>query len=175
MSKFRNYDNYEVFEDGRIYSYKYKKFLKPCQNKDGYQVVNLYNNEGKRKNYLLHRVIYETFSGSPIPEWMQINHLNETKTSNFYANLQLVSPKENCNFGTRNKRIGKSNSKSLKNNPNRSKAVGAYKNGELVMTFQSVNEAMRQGFNKSHISECCCNCYNREGNNVYKGFTWKYL
>ena len=47
--KFRDYDNYEVFEDGRIYSYKYKKFLKPWTNKDGYKVVNLFDNERKRK------------------------------------------------------------------------------------------------------------------------------
>ena len=32
MSKFRDYDKYEVFEDGRIWSYKSKKFLKPIGN-----------------------------------------------------------------------------------------------------------------------------------------------
>ena len=47
--KFRNYDNYDVFEDGRIYSYKKKKFLKPKTNQDGYKQVALTDNEGNKK------------------------------------------------------------------------------------------------------------------------------
>lgn len=45
MSKFRNYSNYEIYPDGKIWSYKYKKFLKPKTNKWGYQQVKLYDNE----------------------------------------------------------------------------------------------------------------------------------
>ena len=47
--KFREYNNYEVFEDGRIWSYKYKKFLKPKTLPSGYQQVKLYDNEGNAK------------------------------------------------------------------------------------------------------------------------------
>ena len=107
MCKFRNYDNYEVFENGRIYSYKYKKFLKPSTNKDGYQVVNLYDNEGKRKIYFVHRVVWEAVTGSPIPKNFEINHLSESKDENFFENLQLVSHKDNCNFGSRNSKMAK--------------------------------------------------------------------
>ena len=162
MSKFRNYDNYEVFEDGKIWSYRKNKYLKPQTSNRGYQLVNLYDNDGNSKTYLLHRVIYETFSGEPIPYGMQINHRNEIKTDNrFFENLELVSPKENSNYGSRNERI----SKTL------SKQVGAFnKNGELVMTFQSTQEASRQGFSQSHIVHCC----NGE-RKTHKGYEWRYI
>lgn len=163
--KFRDYDNYEIYEDGRIWSYKRKKFLKPQINKYGYQQVSLTDNNGKQKSYQLHRVVYESVTGEPIPDGMQCNHINEIKTDNRFCNINLLTPKQNTNWATGIERRAKS----------RSKQVGAYKNGKLVITFQSTNEAGRNGFNQSHISECCNNCYNRPGNNVYKGYTWKYI
>lgn len=171
MSKFRDFDKYEVFEDGRIYSYKYKKFLKPFTRKDGYQTVSLVDNEGKKKMYYIHRIVWESVTGEQIPEGYEINHRSEDKTENMITNLELMSHKQNLNFGSRNYRA----SKSKTNNPKRSKAVGAYKNGELVFTFLSTAEAGRQGFNQSAVSACCRNCYSIEGNNLYRGYEWKYI
>ena len=171
MSKFRDYTKYEVYEDGRIYSYWTNKFLKPKTLPSGYQQVHLTDNEGNTKWYYIHRVVFETFSGSPIPKGYEINHIDEMKYNNARSNLELVSPKENCNFGTRNSRIAK-----VMTNGKLSKQVGAFnKNGELVMTFPSIMEAGRQGFCQSAVSDCCRNCYLREGNNVFKGFEWRYL
>ena len=170
MSKFRNYDKYEVFDDGRIWSYKTNRFLKPWTNKYGYQQVRLYDNNGKPKWYRLNRVIYESVSGEPIPEGMQINHRSEVKTENMISNLELVSPKQNCNWGSRNVRIAKSLT-----NGKRSKAVGAFKDGNLIFTFPSTMEAGRNGFDQGAVGNCCRNCYHRPGNNVYKGYTWRYL
>lgn len=165
MSKFRDYSNYEVYDDGHIWSYKTKRFLKPTTMPNGYQVVNLYDNDGKTKQYYLHRVVYEAVTGEPIPSDMEINHRSEVKTENMISNLELVTHKENLNWGTRNSRA----SKAL------SKQVGAFKDGKLIMIFKSTNEAGRNGFDKSAVAKCCMNCFNREGNNVYKGYTWKYL
>lgn len=162
---FRNYSKYEVYPDGKIWSYSHKKWLKPTTTKNGYQIVSLIDNDGKIKKYLVHRVVWESVNGSPIPDGMQINHRNEIKTSNMITNLELMTPKQNINYGTRNSRDAKA----------KSKQVGAYKNGELVMTFKSVNEAHRQGFHKGNVSKCCRKCYLREGNNVYKGFEWRYI
>ena len=167
---FRDYTNYDVYDDGRIWSYKSKKFLKPILDKDGYQVVHLYDNEGKQKWYKVHKVVWESVTGEPIPKGLQINHRNEIKTSNMISNLELVSPKQNCNWATRNTRIAKA-----KINGKTSKQVGAYRNGELIFTFPSAMEAGRQGFNQGNVSACCRNCYMRLGNNVYKGFEWRYL
>lgn len=172
---YKDFNKYEVFENGRIWSYKTKRFLKPVKGPNGYQQVHLSDNEGKIKWYYLHRVVWEAVTGSPIPKGYEINHISEAKDENFFENLQLVSHKENCNYGTRNLRAAKGVSKANTNNPKRSKMVGAFKNGNLVMTFPSTAESGRQGFNQSSVAACCRNCYNREGNNVYKGYTWKYL
>lgn len=168
---FRDYNKYEVYEDGRIWSYSHKKWLKPKTVKGGYQQVCLVDNEGKKKMYLLHRVVWEAVTSEPIPECMQINHRNEIKTDNrFFENLELVSPKQNCNYGSRNKRIS-----IAKINGKTSKAVGAYRNGELVMTFPSTREAKRNGFDQGAVSRCCRNCFNKPSNNKYKGYEWKYI
>lgn len=161
MCKFRDFDKYEIYEDGRIWSYSRNKFLKPQINNSGYQQVMLSDNEGKRKLYLLHRVVYESVTGKPIPEGMQINHRNEIKTDNrFFENLELVSRKYNCNFGTRNARVGKA----------LSKQVGAFKDGKLVMIFQSTKEAERNGFHHSAVGKCCNGKLPH-----YKGFEWRFI
>lgn len=161
MSKFRQYDNYEVYEDGRIYSYSHKKFLKPWTIKNGYQIVLLVDNDGKKKKYLVHRIVYETFSGEPIPPNMQVNHIDEKKDNNARSNLNLMSPKQNSNWGTRNERMAKK----------LSKQVGAFnKNGELVMVFSSVMEAHRNEFDGSSISKCCNGKLK-----THKGYEWKYI
>ena len=170
MSKFRNFEKYEVYEDGRIYSYKSKKFLKPIKCPNGYQRVCLVDNEGKMKLYLLHRVVYEAVTGESIPEGMQCNHINEDKTDNRFCNINLLTPKENTNWGTRNSRASKAISKANTNNPKRSKMVGAFKNGELIFTFPSSNEAGRNGFKQSAVSDCC-----NGKRKTHNGFTWKYI
>lgn len=163
--KFRNYTKYEVFEDGRIWSYKKKKFLKPATRKDGYQIVSLSDNEGKQKTYYLHRVIWEAVTGEPIPKGFEINHISEAKTENMISNLELLTHKENNNYGSRTMRQAKA----------LSKQVGAFQNGKLVMAFKSTRGAGRNGFNEGAVAACCRNCYIREGNNKYKGFEWRYI
>lgn len=167
---FKDFTKYEVYPDGKIWSYSQKKWLKPMTKKDGYQQVCLVDNDGKKKLYLLHRVVWEAVTGSPIPEGYEINHRSEVKTENFVENLQLLTHKQNLNYGTRNSRASKT-----KTNGVRSKQVGAFKDENLVMTFKSTREAGRQGFDQSAVAACCRNCYSREGNNVYRGFTWRYI
>ena len=158
--QFRDYTKYEVYEDGRIFSYLTNSFLKPKTNKGGYQTVRLADDNGKTKLYLVHRVVYETFSGKPIPLGMQVNHIDENKENNSRINLNLMTPKENSNWGTGILRAAKS----------RSKKVGAFKNGKLVMTFQSSVEAGRNGFNKGAVSACC-----RGEQKKHNGFEWRYI
>lgn len=157
---FRNYSKYEVYPDGKIWSYSQKKFLKPT-NHNGYQRVLLSDNEGKRKWYFVHMVIWEAVTGSPIPENLEINHIDERKDNNSKSNLELISHKQNINYGTGIERCHKS----------QSKQVGAFnKNCELVMTFSSTNEAGRNGFNQGAIVMCC-----NGKRKTHKGFTWKYI
>lgn len=162
---YKDFTKYEVYEDGRIWSYKSKKFLKPTTEKNGYQRVCLVDNDGKKKKYLLHRVVYEAVTGSPIPNNLQCNHISEDKTDCSFANINLLTPKQNSNWGTRNSRVAKANT-----NGKRSKKVGAFKNGELILTFPSAKEGGRNGFHQGHISACC-----RGELKTHKGYEWRYI
>ena len=42
--------------------------------------------------------------------------------------------------------------------------------GEVVRTWESVNECERNGYNKGHVAACC-----RGVEKTYKGFKWTYL
>lgn len=50
------------------------------------------------------------------------------------------------------------------------RAVGAYKNGELILTFESTKEAGRNGFNQCNVSSCCTG-----RRRVHKGYQWRFL
>lgn len=157
---YKDFTKYEVYENGQIWSYSHKKFLKPQTDTKGYQQVALSDNEGKIKRYYLHRIVYEAVTGEPIPEGMQINHINEVKTDNRFENLNLMSPKENTNFGTGIERRAKA----------QSKQVGAFQNGELIMVFPSTREAERNGFDHRTVSRCCNGKLPH-----YKGYEWRFL
>lgn len=163
--KFRDYSNYEIYSDGKIWSYKSNKWLKPTNLPNGYQRVWLFNNDGKAKMYFVHRVVWEAVTGEPIPPDKEINHIDERKDNNSISNLNLMTRKENINWGSGIERCHKA----LR------KQVGAFNNGELIMSFPSIAECGRQGFSSGNVSACCRNCYLREGNNVYRGFEWRYL
>lgn len=147
--KIKGFDDYEIYpETGQVFSYKTGKFLKPINRGRGYLYVFLTNNEGKSVPYYLHRLIYTAAYGE-IPKGMQINHIDENKQNNCISNLNLMTCKENVNWGTRNERAGKALSKIL------SKPLVILKNGKTISYFESTVEAERNGFNKGHLSEVC--------------------
>ena len=115
--------------------------------------IPLTDNDGKRKNYYLHRIIYESVTSQPIPDGMQVNHLDENKTNNHISNLNLMTHKENNNWGTRNERVAKANT----NNKKLSKVVAQYdKDGNLIQVWPSASEVERQlSYDQGHISKCC--------------------
>ena len=159
---FRDFKKYEVFEDGRIWSYVTNKFLKPHPNHKGYELVTLSDNDNNKKTYQVHRVVYEAVSGKPIPEGMQVNHIDENKTNNHISNLNLMTPKENSNWG----------SGIEKHTKTRSKPVAQYNmGGKLINIYPSLNEVSRTlHLSSGRISESC-----RGITSGYKGFRWKYL
>ena len=107
------YENkYWVSNMGQIKSLNFKgskkeHMLSPFKGRNGYALVELC---GIAKT--VHSIVWTTFNG-PVPEGQQINHINEIKTDNRLENLNLMTRKENCNWGTRNERIAKSHSKIL--------------------------------------------------------------
>lgn len=84
------------------------RVLKPFTINSGYLIIHL----GRKKKCLIHRLVYEAFMG-PIPEGMQVNHINEDKKDNRLENLNLMTPKENHNWGTGHIRAGKKQKKPI--------------------------------------------------------------
>lgn len=160
-----NYEGlYDASNFGRVRSLYKNKILSISRNKNGYCAIILYK-RGKLKRFLIHRLVYETFVGS-IPDGYEVNHINEIKTDNSVWNLNLMTHKQNANFGTRNKRMSSS-----KINGSGSKPVYQYTlDGVLVRVWPSVNEAGRNGFCVSSIVRCC------QGKLMqHKGFLWSYV
>lgn len=179
--KLENFSNYEIYqEEGKIWSYKSNRFV-GYQNPKGYWQVGLTDDEGVQHHFYLHRVIWEAVNGA-IPENMQINHLTEDKNMNGIQFLELVTPKDNINYGTAiqrsaEKRRGRPNPKVgerlrglLTNRKDLSKPVERCDlQGNVLERFASANEAQRQGYNKGSISQCCNGIFKQ-----HKGFIWRY-
>lgn len=135
--KHYDYTNiYEISNFGRIR--KGNRILKYKDN-HGYDRVGLTDVNHERKFFQVHRLVAFMFLDYPNNiKNPQINHKDENKKNNSVDNLEWVSAKENCNYGTRNKRMGKK----LQGRKDQSKPVIGInvKTGEKV-EFASANIA----------------------------------
>jgi len=86
---------YKIYRDGTIVSLfgAAERILKSRIDSGGYFRIEL-NKHGKRKVFLLHRLLYTSFIGD-IPECMEIDHINRDKLNNDLSNLRLVTRTEN--------------------------------------------------------------------------------
>lgn len=135
----------------------------------GYLDVGLCKN-GKIKHYYVHRLVWEAFNGA-IPSGMDCNHINEIKTDNRLSNLNLMSRKENINWGTHNERS--ISTRTIRNRQNGRKQVLQFDlNGNLIKEWESSYEIKRQlGYNCKSIWGCCNG--KRYYNTAY-GYVWRY-
>ena len=80
--------------------FKYDETSHSCLTRDGLPVGYLngsgyYNFKiGKRKKFLVHRIIWQIVKG-PIPENLQIDHIDRNKTNNKISNLRLATKNQN--------------------------------------------------------------------------------
>lgn len=65
--------------------------------KDGYKVMHFFVN-GKSKHINFHRIVYETFNETKIPEGMEVNHKNGIRNDNRPENLELLSHADNVKY-----------------------------------------------------------------------------
>ena len=122
----------------------------------GYLCVNL-TVKSKAKHCAIHRLVAEAYISNPENK-TDINHIDENKEHNYISNLEWISHKDNCNHGTRNKRIAEK------------KSIPTYCE-ELDKVFPSAHEAGRQlGISNSHISDCC-----RGNRKTCGGYHWRYI
>lgn len=164
---------YQVSNLGRVKSLNYNhtrkekilKFGKISKNRD-YLQVNLCKN-GKVKRHLVHILVAQAFIPNP-KNLPQVNHKDEDKTNNCVDNLEWISRKENCNYGTRNLRI----SEKLTNGICSKKIYQYSLDGTFISEWPSAHEIERQtSFASSSIYKVC------NGKHKHKsayGFVWRY-
>ena len=171
-----NYEGYQVSNLGRVKSLERlrkgkndslvtvkEKILKQ-QLVCGYYQIGLHKNS-KVRFYLVHRLVWFVFNGQ-IPEDMQVNHINEIKSDNRLSNLNLMTAKENINWGTGIERCAKK-----RINGKCSKSVLQFTLEDVfIKEYPSTHQAEREtGFNNGNISACC-----RGERKTAHGFKWKY-
>lgn len=157
------------------------KVLKGSLGKHGYQTVHL-RNRAVSKHKLIHRIVANAaFDHYNIPtEGLLVMHLDESRTNNSIYNLALGSQCENLAFPEYKKRMSKKmKGREIKPETRKKlsdsftkKPIGAFKDGELVMRFESTKDAQRKGLSTCAIIGCC---KGKPHYNTYHGLEWRYL
>lgn len=154
---------YQVSNLGRVKSLNYnhtkkEKILSPIK-RFGYCLVNLWQNREQHR-FFVHRLVWEAFNG-PIPYGFEVNHINEIKDDNRLENLNLLTHKDNLNWGTAVKRLADAHKKQVMQLSN---------NGQVLQLFSSIKEAaLATGAPENGISSCCKGKIKTSG-----GYKWKY-
>ena len=138
----KDYPNYLIYEDGRVYSKKYKRFMKPHLNKQtGYYIVDLYK-DNKRKKFPIHRLIALHYL-SLVDGKDMVDHIDQNKTNNDISNLRWVTNSENIiNRGVQsNNKLGHKNIGLTASNAYQVKIT---RNGKSAYdkTFKTLDEAI---------------------------------
>ena len=155
----KNFENYQITDDGRVWSKTANKYLKPV-DAGKYRKVTLYS-EGRVAQPTIHYLVASAFVPNPenLPE---INHRDENTHNNTAENLEWCSHIYNMRYGTRTQRQIDSISKEV---------YQYTKDLELVHTYKSCTEAERENpqFNHRGISYACIGKLK-----TYKGYIWSH-
>lgn len=100
MNEIKNFKDYYVTEDGRVFSSKSGKmkellpFKGTSRGKKTYLMVGIISNEGVRQKKLIHRLVAESYIPNPnnLPE---VNHKDNNIYNNNIDNLEWVTRKQN--------------------------------------------------------------------------------
>jgi hypothetical protein len=164
---------------GRVKSLKFgkEKLLKQQITKIGYCLIKLSKNN-KHKAHSVHRLVAQAF----IPNsnnYPCVNHKNEIKTDNRADNLEWVTQKQNCNYGTHNEKLsithkGLKHTQETKDKMSESHQIPIiqiHQSGLIIGVYDSTIQASNKlGIDNGSITKCLKGKRKSAG-----GFKWMYL
>ena len=149
-----------------------EKILHPiyhARKDNGYLQLNLPSIDGKKnRRAYVHRLVLLTWS-DVIPEnypTLQTNHKDQNRTNNSFDNLELVTPRENINYGDHNRRMVYTRAE----NGNTTKVMAINIFTEQPRYFKSTRECAQViGTCNSSIYHCMIG---KPGNHSLKGYVF---
>lgn len=156
--KVKNYENYYIHRDGRIYSTNTKSLLKPRENT--YLYVCLRNGDIK-KNIGVHRLVAQHFISNPKYK-PYVNHKDGDKYNNHVNNLEWTTESEN-------------NKHAIDTCLNPSAiSINQYTfEGEFVKTHKSITDACKFLNIPTHCVSLIARCCDKKVKYAYN-FIWRF-
>lgn len=161
LGRVRSKDRQRLGVGGSIRNCK-GKILKANPNQSGHLLVNLYDEEGKSKKALVHRLVAEAFISNP-ENLPCVNHIDENKLNNCVDNLEWCTITYNNTYSHLEENL-------YKKTDNYPIAVIQYSlSGEEINRYISYSQAEKgTGIDHGGISACC-----RGKQKTAGGFIWK--
>ena len=97
MKDIKGYEGlYAITEDGKVWSYRRKIYLKP--HTDCYHNLRIgLSQDGILTHFLVHRLVAEAYIPNP-NGYDQVFHIDGNNANNCVDNLQWIAKKENVNY-----------------------------------------------------------------------------
>lgn len=100
MNFIKDFENYQIDIDGKVYNTITKKYLEGSIGEHGYRYYRLSKN-GKKKMVYAHRLVAETYIPNP-DNLPVVNHKDGNKLNNNVSNLEWVTYSENTKHWRQN-------------------------------------------------------------------------
>ena len=139
----KEFDNYEVSDEGRIRNKRTGRVLKTNKNDKGYEVVSL-SEDGKKYTKRVHKMVANSFMDIQDKQ-LEVTHKDRNRRNNRLDNLELKTRSEIIRDTYKNGREQK----------HKMRAVRCVETGEEWRSIKAASEAT--GLNKHSISKCVNN------------------